>query len=241
MSWLTQISLTLFSITTLIINPLQDIGELSTRDGKLLCPLTDCGSAAFSEITIAKAGQNAFRMYTESLIRLREYVISKEIGKEMEKQKKVEVDRELKRLIALTEHQRTVLHHSQQIVENILNLKCPKCQWVFVDFTGCFALTCSNASCKCHFCGWCLKDCGSDQDTHRHVATCKKNPSNCPDFYGRQEQFEDVHKASRQKQARDYLRTILDPRVQRDVYEKCEPHFRALGLHVHAVGTSNTV
>uniref|UniRef100_A0A0G4GWN8 Protein kinase domain-containing protein n=1 Tax=Chromera velia CCMP2878 TaxID=1169474 RepID=A0A0G4GWN8_9ALVE len=56
----------------------------------------------------------------------------------------------------------------RDITEDILTLKCPHCRAAFLDFTNCAALTCR--SCNCGFCGYCLKNCGSD--AHDHVPRC---------------------------------------------------------------------
>ena len=57
------------------------------------------------------------------------------------------------------------------VEERILTLACPRCGQAFVDFVGCFALTCSRD--KAAFCAYCLEDCGAD--AHRHVANCPHN------------------------------------------------------------------
>ena len=49
-------------------------------------------------------------------------------------------------------------------VEDALVPKCPRCRNAFVDWSGCFAVTCQ---CGCGFCGHCLQDCGAD--AHQHV------------------------------------------------------------------------
>ncbi len=48
-------------------------------------------------------------------------------------------------------------------------------QILYQDFDGCFALTCANGRCRTSFCGWCLKDQGSD--AHDHVARCEESRS----------------------------------------------------------------
>lgn len=48
-------------------------------------------------------------------------------------------------------------------VEEIMNPRCPRCQKVFQDWDGCFAVTCT---CGCGFCGICLQDCGTDAHAH---------------------------------------------------------------------------
>ena len=47
--------------------------------------------------------------------------------------------------------------HVRKIQDEILNLACPRCKTVFVDFDACFALKCRQ--CLCAFCAWCLQDC----------------------------------------------------------------------------------
>ena len=74
---------------------------------------------------------------------------------------------------AKSEQERRVIAVRKQI-EELMDLRCPKCKRVFGDYTGCAALTCAYAGCNAHFCALCLKDCG--QDAHPHVRTCPLNP-----------------------------------------------------------------
>ena len=67
---------------------------------------------------------------------------------------------------------------------------------MFVDFDGCFALTCSNKSCKAAFCAWCLQDCGAD--AHRHVAHCKMN-ADPGKVYGVLDKFQNHHKKEKRR------------------------------------------
>ncbi|KAL6041728.1 Ankyrin repeat and protein kinase domain-containing protein 1 [Balamuthia mandrillaris] len=71
----------------------------------------------------------------------------------------------------LWEQQSTVQRHCRHLVQDVLTLQCPRCRQAFVDFDGCFALTCSR--CHAGLCGWCLQDCGGD--AHCHVAGCAHN------------------------------------------------------------------
>jgi hypothetical protein len=79
----------------------------------------------------------------------------------------------------------------QEIVNNILTLKCPRalCSMAFVDFERCFALTCPG--CKCGFCAWCLKDCGTD--AHAHVLQCPEGIRGS--YHGTFQQFQSHHDA----------------------------------------------
>eukprot|EP01105_Mastigella_eilhardi_P007620 TRINITY_DN1911_c0_g3_i2.p1 TRINITY_DN1911_c0_g3~~TRINITY_DN1911_c0_g3_i2.p1 ORF type:complete len:3679 (-),score=783.02 TRINITY_DN1911_c0_g3_i2:52-10641(-) len=56
-----------------------------------------------------------------------------------------------------------LLQH-RRAIEEMMVPRCPRCPRAFVDWDGCFAVTCQ---CGCSFCGHCLRDCGTD--AHEHV------------------------------------------------------------------------
>ena len=88
----------------------------------------------------------------------------------------------------------------------------------FIDFDGCFALKCSM--CPCHFCGWCLADCGGD--AHAHVRSCRHKPAGANDpYFGTKEQFEEAHRQQQRGKLRSYLNQQVDASLQRDVVEAC--------------------
>lgn len=89
----------------------------------------------------------------------------------------------------------------QDITENILNLRCPRCRLVFADFEGCFALSCR---CGARFCAWCLVDCGLD--AHSHVARCPENRTGS--VYGDLMIFNTHHRERRKRRVEDKLRSI---------------------------------
>ena len=66
-----------------------------------------------------------------------------------------------------------VAKHVKKITEHMTVPTCPGCGISFLDFSGCFAITC--CVCRTGFCGFCLHNCGK-QDPHIHSG-------NCP-FYG---------------------------------------------------------
>ena len=74
---------------------------------------------------------------------------------------------------AKSEEERRALAVRRQI-EEMMELRCPKCHGVFGAFEGCAALTCAYAGCNAHFCAFCLADCGAD--AHPHVRQCRLNP-----------------------------------------------------------------
>ena len=80
-------------------------------------------------------------------------------------------EKELKRVMKKSFEELQLLGKRKEL-EDVLNLRCPKCRSVFADFSACMALNCS---CGAHFCALCQLDCGSD--AHTHVANCDLNPN----------------------------------------------------------------
>lgn len=129
-------------------------------------------------------------------------------------------EQELKKRIKDYEEERrrgAVARHVNHITENILSLACPRCKQVFYDFNGCFALHCSRAECGCSFCGWCLKDCGTN--AHDHVRQCEFKLSSMH-FNGTKEEFERAHKMRKARLLREYIDSITDVEVRVQV-EAC--------------------
>jgi len=113
-----------------------------------------------------------------------------------------------------------------KIVEEILTLRCPRCSIAFLDFTGCFALSCNI--CPCRFCGWCLKDCGSD--AHPHVAVCPHKENGADKYFGTEQQFIEAQKKQRHKKLLIFLDT-LQPGERESVLKSIEADLRDLGIH----------
>jgi hypothetical protein len=78
----------------------------------------------------------------------------------LEKESEIRLRKKLDELCKMDAIEREAHLVRLEIVESVLNLTCPRCQQVFFDFNGCFALTCSR--CSCAFCAWCLADCGEE-------------------------------------------------------------------------------
>jgi hypothetical protein len=114
----------------------------------------------------------------------------------------------------------------RHIVEDLLTLKCPSCRAAFLDFTGCFLLSCHR--CKCQFCGWCL---AANQD-HHHVAGCTHNATPDHSVYATPQQFERAQVARREREVGRYLQSIDDARVRDKVLAGCAQSFADLGVDV---------
>lgn len=93
--------------------------------------------------------------------------------------------------------------HRRHIVNNLLCLRCPRCEQVFIDFGGCFVLTCGK--CRAGFCAWCLHDCVAD--AHRHVNNCAHNTTQPRSVFGTEAQFAQAQRERRAKLVHDICGT----------------------------------
>lgn len=127
-----------------------------------------------------------------------------------------------------------VRRHVNHMREKLLNMRCPKCGLVFVDFDfdTCAALTCANPQCKGGFCAYCLEDCGGD--AHQHVSKCLLNP-NRPYFYVTEEQFQCVHNERRAKLVNAYLCDVKEKEgevVAQRLHSALVNDFRSIGVDI---------
>ena len=135
------------------------------------------------------------------------------------------MEAEQERLARLSVLEREVQRERLYIVDELLTLKCPRegCRQAFVDFSGCFALTCGR--CQCGFCAWCLKDCGGD--AHQHVGACPENRTG--DVYGRAEAFDHAQIERRKRFVREYLIGLPEV-VQVQVVQQCRKDFEDMQM-----------
>ena len=129
----------------------------------------------------------------------------------------------------MDEQQRQVHDARQHITDELLTLRCPRCRRAFLDFEGCFALTCSHCQPKCGFCAWCLADCGAD--AHRHVATCAHNSLPGKGIFGSFEDFQQAQLKRRKRLVVEFLRTIEDRAVRDQVVGQCRADLEDLHMH----------
>ena len=127
----------------------------------------------------------------------------------------------------LDERARQVRHH---IVERILNPACPRCGQAFVDFDGCFALSCSRVGCSlpaCGFCAYCLHD--ANGDAHAHVAECRHNIAPGRGVWASLEIFKEAQRRRCTRMIREYLAT-LDAASRARALRDCAQDLRDLGI-----------
>mmetsp|Transcript_36598 Transcript_36598/g.117629 ORF Transcript_36598/g.117629 Transcript_36598/m.117629 type:complete len:157 (+) Transcript_36598:592-1062(+) len=131
--------------------------------------------------------------------------------------------KELERLQKLSEVQRKVETAKHHIEEEVICLRCPRCCKVFFDFDGCMSLSCGN--CPCCFCGYCMKDCGSD--AHRCAASHGE-------VFMPFLQFQEHHKERRGRYLQEYLGT-LEPDVRKMLLKEMQGTLQGIiSDHLHA-------
>eukprot|EP00475_Leptophrys_vorax_P015149 TRINITY_DN214_c1_g1_i7.p1 TRINITY_DN214_c1_g1~~TRINITY_DN214_c1_g1_i7.p1 ORF type:complete len:439 (-),score=89.62 TRINITY_DN214_c1_g1_i7:86-1402(-) len=189
------------------------LGTLQKSQGTLTCPVPSC-ARVYSEAAILLNAHDQFGAYLRKRDELKETKIAQRLNQEAEERLK----RELDRLMKMDAEEREAECVKREIVEKILNLSCPRCGQVFVDFSGCCALTCSR--CQCGFCAWCLADCGDD--AHAHVAGCAHNRMPSRQVYADAEVWRKAHQARKMKSVQSKLTQIKSEAVKKRVLSLLE-------------------
>eukprot|EP01047_Picozoa_sp_COSAG01_P070106 COSAG01_NODE_10539_length_2136_cov_3.113402_2_plen_481_part_00 len=191
---------------------------LAQREGCVFCPGCE-ETPAFSDAEVARHCNDAvFVIYTDAKKKLVEARLAEQIGAE----ERARMDAELERLQKMTDEEREVekeRRHIEDIFEDMLYLKCPRCKMVFVDFTNCAALTCGKVGCGCGFCAWCQEDCGDD--AHQHVANCPVKPRGEDTVYDTKDEFMLVQRRRQRAAITAYLRDDVKRDIQPRVAEAC--------------------
>jgi hypothetical protein len=136
------------------------------------------------------------------------------------------VAEEQERLRQMDEETREIHLLKTEITGNILIPKCPRCKQAFIDFEGCFALTCCNKRCNAAFCAWCEADCGSD--AHTHVAHCRFGNG---EVFGNLERLNQVRNTLRKAKIENLLR-VVSASVKAKVLEDLRKDFADIGLQM---------
>ena len=153
------------------------------------------------------------------------------ISKVKEKELKIELEKQEARLrsefeqtLAKSGEEREAHLLIRKIRNEILNLRCPACGAVFVDFEGCFALRCAVSTCRRAFCAWCLVDCG--KNAHKHLAVC---PEGNGSFWGDLTAFNAHHKKRRAARIKALLKEE-SKMIQRKVLDALKIELKDLGI-----------
>ena len=195
---------------------IEDYGTLREMGGKLSCPMK-CGAFLKVEDISLHAPGNPFKKFLDALIEVTRM-------EERDEEKK-RTEKEIKRQAKLSEEEKR-FHGYRLKLADLLTLKCPRCSAAFIDFDGCFALSCNR--CRCNFCAYCLKDCGND--AHAHVASCSLNPSN--DVYGNCD-FEEVQNKRKKSAVNHFLSKLTKDERDRIIADNIT-NLRDLGFRSEA-------
>ena len=202
-----------------------DLVEKKKCGGRCYCPEGgpggSCTSPYYSDTELAfhvrnTPGAHSFKAYLGVRRELLEINIRATTEREMERR----FELEMARIEAMNETERKVYAARKRIVDEILTLRCPRCEAAFVDFANCFAIKCR--SCDCHFCGWCFEDCGDRDDAHSHVAECPVKPTKAGTFYanGDATVSEQMFAAQNKRRQKRQLRAFFKEEVDADILEK---------------------
>eukprot|EP00668_Euglena_longa_P035324 GGOE01045377.1.p1 GENE.GGOE01045377.1~~GGOE01045377.1.p1 ORF type:complete len:469 (+),score=134.59 GGOE01045377.1:195-1409(+) len=199
-----------------------DLRLLRACEGRLRCPQCPGRATPYPDQQLAQhLPTDLFGAY----LALRQRLTEQQLAEQFDQQLQAALEAERAHLRWLDNKQQQVRQARQYVTESILNLHCPRCQQVFVDYDGCCALSCTR--CPCHFCGWCGRDCGCD--AHRHVANCSERPSGCDGLFPGAGVWADFQLRRGQSLVEKYLRT-LDAETRRAVETEMRPILVNLGI-----------
>lgn len=203
----------------------KELRLLKAYDGRICCPVPECTAVPYADGDLARMlPADLFSKFLGCRQRLLEERLAREMEAQMQSQLKIE----LRRLASMDEQQRHVLQAAGYIREEILTLKCPRpdCRQAFIDFSGCFALTCTR--CQCAFCAWCLADCGTN--AHDHVRACPHKLASA-NFHGSIQEFNRAQKMRRERLLQGYLQSIPGD-IRPGVIASINRDLQDLGLEV---------
>lgn len=198
----------------------EELRLVRARAGRIHCPVPGCACQPWSDVAVAKAvSEDVFDRHLESARLVREEALNRELEEKFERR----LEDELRRRQEMDEESRWLEDAKRHVVDKILTLACPRCGQAFLDFEGCFALTCSR--CQCGFCAYCLADCGAD--AHEHVRSCVHNRRR--DYFGTEAEFQGAQRRRRQSLLNDYAAALGEQR-RAMLLRALEPELRELGL-----------
>ncbi|CAE7565953.1 PIX13 [Symbiodinium natans] len=179
------------------------------------CPALNCGHIYANGPLARHVPEATFALYLQARERLVEAAATEA------------AERDMARRLAAERAEGRLGQARRYVQEEILTLRCPRCQQAFVDFDGCCALTCSRAGCGCGFCGFCLQDCG--RNAHAHVRRCGLNPRQ--DYFVSEEQFREIQKCRRTRLVQAYL-AELEPETRERLLRDLARDFADLNIHL---------
>ncbi|CDF32339.1 unnamed protein product [Chondrus crispus] len=201
------------------------------QDGNLACPHDGC-KRTYDILHLLRQRQDAseeeLQPLQSELEKLKIATHAKRHVKAALDVQKMELEAEFKRIQQiqdLDERRAEILR--LEIIDQILTLRCPNCRMAFIDFDGCFDLTCDG--CMHHFCAWCISH-FSRHDVHSHVAHCPKSPQQGA-VYGQMEQFTRLHSVRRRQLVVQRLKGEVRE-VQKLTLARVRGELQDLNIHI---------
>mmetsp|Transcript_4403 Transcript_4403/g.10386 ORF Transcript_4403/g.10386 Transcript_4403/m.10386 type:complete len:201 (-) Transcript_4403:152-754(-) len=181
-----------------------------------------CTAEPFSDQEVAlRVESEVHKAYVQAQRRVIEQQAVDELRREIETKMRCDVS------------QSRVEHLRLRVIEDILTLRCPNkdCGQAFLDFDGCFALTCSK--CSKYFCGYCLKHFGGSatgsEATHKHVTECKANISADGGLFASIGVFHEAQRLRREARLRQFF-AQQPTHVRFALLEACQKDLAELGI-----------
>jgi len=123
-----------------------------------------------------------WKNYTGKIYELKSQKKIEKLERKFQERLKKEVQQLLSKYGSMDPENKVMAHlHAKEIRDTIINLCCPSCKMVYVDFDGCMAIKCSR--CSSYFCGWCHKKYINSTNCHHHVRDCVLNLTPDSNFY----------------------------------------------------------
>lgn len=142
------------SLSTLDAYLLCNQRQLMEDEGKIRCLVPGCTSPAFPPHLVArKISEEGYTSYIAALKKGMEGAVASENAGTIQRLRDQLEDARAQISNDFADH---VAREAVKVAERILTLHCPSssCNVAFVDFDGCFALTCGQ--CETNFCAWCF-------------------------------------------------------------------------------------
>jgi len=176
--------------------------QIQGQQGRLLCPMCQ------SEMNIQTI---AARLRPETWNELHNAIVANEVKSEYEKLQSAfdrRLEEKVEQLIAGYHDVEAYMKHKAQsnaakARNEALNLKCPHCATVYVDFEGCMALKCST--CSGDFCGYCHTKTKSSSGAHEHVRSCIMNETRTGTYYATKEEIKVAQRKYRTREIKRFL------------------------------------
>ena len=179
------------------------IPEIQGNSGKVHCPMCQ---VALNVQELAK------HLNPDTWEKLHKAIVDNEVKSEYDK---LQVDFDLRLDEKVNE-----LFATYQTVENVmklkaesnaakarneaLNLKCPHCATVYLDFEGCMALKCST--CNEIICGYFHTKLKTSAGAHEHVRECLMNETQNGSYYAQKEEIKLAQRRYRTREIKRFLR-----------------------------------